>query len=158
MRRFRQQLPYREVEEILERATNGVLCLIDPEGRPYGVPMSFIYDGGKNIFFHCALSGRKIECIRRDPAACFTVIDKDEIHPDEFTTYFRSVIAEGTISILNEREEMIEALKHLSAKYSPGIECEPEIEKGIDRVLILRLEIESVSGKEAIELTKERKK
>ena len=120
--------------------------------------MSFIYDGENSVYFHCALTGRKIECIKRNPNACFTIINQDEIHPEEFTTYFRSVIVEGIIKIIEDRKEMRDALKMLSTKYSPGIVCEPEIEKGIDRVLILKLEIESFTGKEAIEITRKRNK
>ena len=156
MRRFKQQIPEAEAKTILNKATNGVLCLMDYDDSPYGVPMSFIYDGEGSIYFHCALTGRKIDCIKQNPKACFTVIDQDEIHPEEFTTYFRSVIVEGTVSILKDRNQMIEALKLLSTKYSPGIDCDSEIEKGIDRVSILKLEIDSITGKEAIELTKKR--
>lgn len=156
MRRFRQQLPEEEAKIILQKATNGVLCLIDNDNRPYGVPMSFIYNGRNTLFFHCALSGRKIDCLKHNPYACFTIIDKDEIHPEEFTTYFRSVIVEGSVSFLSDIRQMTEALRLLSTKYSPGIDCEPEIEKGIDRVMILKLEIDSITGKEAIELTRKR--
>ena len=158
MRRFKQQIPPHEAKRILCDATNGVLCLTDFDERPYGVPMSFIFDGESSIYFHCALDGRKIECIRHNPYACFTIIDQDEIHPEEFTTYFRSVIVEGSISILEDRQLMIEALRMLSTKYSPGMDCEPEIEKGINRVLILKLTIDSITGKEAIEIVKERNK
>ena len=156
MRRFKQQIPESDAKEILKKATNGVLCLTDYNDRPYGVPMSFIYDDDRSIYFHCALAGRKIECINHNSKVCFTIIDQDEIHPEEFTTYFRSVIVEGNINIIEERNEMITALRLLSVKYSPGIDCEPEIEKGIERVLILKLEIESITGKEAIELIKSR--
>ena len=156
MRRFKQQIPEAEAKDILKRVTNGVLSLMDKDDRPYGVPMSFIYDGERSIYFHCALTGKKIECIKHNPNACFSIIAKDEIHPEEFTTYFRSVIVEGIIRILDDRNEMIEALRLLSTKYSPGIDCEPEIEKGIDRVLILKLDIDSITGKEAIELTRKR--
>ena len=158
MRRFKQQIPESEAKEILRKATNGVLCLMDKDNRPYGIPMSFIFDGELSVYFHCALTGRKIECIKHNPNACFTIIDQDDIHPEEFTTYFRSVIVEGIIRIIEDREEMIEALKLLSTKYSPGIDCEPEIEKGIDRVKILKLELDSIIGKEAIELTQKRNK
>lgn len=156
MRRFKQQIPESDAKEILKKATNGVLCLTDYNDRPYGVPMSFIYDGDRLIYFHSALAGRKIECISHNSKVCFTIIDQDEIHPEEFTTYFRSVIVEGNINIIEERNEIITALRLLSTKYSPGIDCEPEIEKGIERVLILKLEIESITGKEAIELIKSR--
>ena len=158
MRRFKQQIPEEETKEILRKATNGVLCLIDVDYRPYGVPMSFIYDGNRSIYFHCALEGRKIECIKHNPNACFTIIDQDEIHPEKFTTYFKSALVEGIVRIIEDRNEMIMALRLLSTKYSPGIDYEPEIEKGLNRVLILKLEIDSITGKEAIELTQKRNK
>ena len=116
MRRFKQQLQHSEVIQIIQRATNGVLSLVDADGNPYGVPMSFVYDGYSCLYFHCARVGRKIECIRNNPRCCFTVIDKDEIHPEEFTTYFRSVIVEGTISILSDKGEVIDALRLFTAR------------------------------------------
>ena len=156
MRRSKQQLEEDEAKQILQRATNGVLSLTDSNGHPYGVPMSYVYDGENYIYFHCAVAGRKINFINENPHCCFTVIDQDEIHPDEFTTYFRSVIAEGEILLLKETEQKIEALRLLSSKYSPGIDCETEIANGINRVLVLQMKIESLSGKEAIELTRKK--
>lgn len=154
MRRFKQQMPEKEAKYILKKATNGILCLIGYDDKPYGVPMSFFYDGDRSIYFHCALSGRKIDCVQHNSYACFTVVDQDEIHPEEFTTYFRSVIVEGIVKIIDNRKEIFNALRLLSSKYSPGLDCEPEIEKGINRVHILKLDIDSLSGKEAIEITK----
>ena len=156
MRRSKQQIPTEEVKQILTTATNGVLSLVDSKGNPYGVPMSFFFNGSNYIYFHCALTGKKIDCIINKSDCCFTVVDQDEIHPDEFTTYFRSVIAEGSITIISDKEEMITALKLLASKYSPGIDCAPEISKGINRVLILKMDIKSMTGKEAIEITKQR--
>ena len=156
MRRSKQQLSNEEAKQILQTATNGVLSLIGPDGFPYGVPMSYIFDGEKSIYFHCALIGRKIDCIKNNQHCCFTIVDQDEIHSEEFTTYYRSVIVEGWITILSEREKMMEALRMISSKYSPGIECEPEITKGLNRVLILKMDIKSITGKEAIELTAKR--
>lgn len=157
MRRFRQQMPREEAIEILRSSTGGVLCLTDSTGQPYGVPMSFVYCNDNTIYFHCALQGRKIDCIKHNRKACFTIIDRDEVHPAEFTTYFRSVIVEGVITVIDNPCEMIDALRLLSSKYSPGLDCEPEIEKGINRVLILRFDINTITGKEAIEITASRK-
>lgn len=154
MRRIKQLLPHNESLRILREASSGVLSLIDPNGRPYGVPMSFVFDGEKHIYFHCAPSGRKIECIENNPFCCFTVICRDDVRPEQFTTYFTSVIAQGTVSIISNKDEIARPLRLLSAKYSPGIDCEPEIDKGIHRVLVLKMAIDSISGKEAIELTK----
>ena len=63
MRRFKQLLPEAETKEILRMATHGVLSLVDAEGMPYGVPLSYVNDGGDIIYFQCACAGHKIDCI-----------------------------------------------------------------------------------------------
>lgn len=50
----------------------------------------------------------------------------------------------------------IAALRLLSDKYSPGVDPEAEITRFINTVCIIRVGIDSVTGKEAIELTKAR--
>ena len=94
MRRNKQLLSSEETAAVLERGTSGVLALAGDQGYPYAVPISYVYDGEK-IFFHCAKSGHKLDAIRREEKASFCVIDQDRIIPEEFTTYFRSVIAFG---------------------------------------------------------------
>ena len=53
MRRNRQQLSRERCEEILSRATSGVLAVLGDEGYPYAVPLSYVYNEGK-FYFHCA--------------------------------------------------------------------------------------------------------
>lgn len=154
MRRFRQQLPQSDVQQMLAEATNGVLSLVDRDGEPYGVPMSFVYDGDRTIYFHCAREGRKMECLDRCDRASFCIVALDDIKPAEFTTYFRSVIAAGKISRVEDRGEMTAALRMLASKYSAGFDSSSEIEHTIDRVAVLRLEIDSATGKQSIELTR----
>ena len=96
MRRKRQKLPKEECEKILNKATAGVLSVLGDDGYPYGVPMSFVYAEGK-LYFHSAIEGHKLDAIAKEDKCSFTIIDQDEIHPDEYTSYFRSVIAFGRI-------------------------------------------------------------
>lgn len=156
MRRFKQQLPPVEAQQILTRATHGILSLADAGGRPYGVPMSFVYDGAHTLYFHCAREGRKMDCIGREARASFCVVARDEVHPEEFTTYFCSVIAQGRIAPVAERDQIIAALRLLGEKYAPGVESAPEIARGLDRVAVLRFDVEELTGKEAVELTRRR--
>ena len=156
MRRFRQQLPQEEVRQILASATSGVVSLVDAGGQPYGVPLSFVFDGGRSIYFHCAREGRKTDCMRHSDRASFCVVAQDDILPEKFTTCYRSVIAEGRLAAVESREEVAAALRMLCSKYSPGIDCEAEIAKGIEHVSVLRLDIATATGKEAIELTRKR--
>ena len=155
MRRHRQQLSREECERILGRCTSGVLALTGDGGYPYAVPLSYVYADGA-IIFHSAVEGHKVDAIRRDSRCSFCVIEQDEIKPAEFTTYFRSVIAFGRIQILEDDNEKVQALRLLGSRYSPGDEhgLQHEIDKSLDHVLLLRLDVEHLSGKQAIELVR----
>lgn len=153
MRRHRQQLSREECERILNRCTSGVLALAGDSGYPYAVPLSYVYADGA-IIFHSAVEGHKVDAIKRDNRCSFCVIEQDEIKPAEFTTYFRSVIAFGRIRLLENADEKVQALRFLGRRYSPGDEpgLQREIDKSLDHVLLLRLNIDHLSGKQAIEL------
>lgn len=154
MRRNRQQLSREECERILGRCTSGVLALAGDGGYPYAVPLSYAYADGA-IIFHSAVQGHKVDAIKRDSRCSFCVIEQDEVKPAEFTTYFRSVIAFGRIRILEDADEKVQALRLLGRRFSPGDEpgLQHEIDKSLDHVLMLRLDIDHLTGKQAIELT-----
>ena len=159
LRRKKQLLSKEETTAVLNRGTSGVLALSGDDGYPYAVPISYVYDQEQEtIYFHCAKSGHKLDAIRREPKASFCVTAQDKVVPEEYTTYFRSVIAFGTIRVL-EGEEMRPAIERLALKYSP-LESEEsrreEIEKTWKALCILELEVEHLTGKEAIELTRQR--
>ena len=153
MRRFKQQLAETETLEILRNSTSGVLSLCGDDGMPYGVPLSHVYDDGK-LYFHSALTGHKVDLIRQNQNASFTVIAKDEIHPERYTTYFQSAIAFGKVEIIEEAHRKREILETLGRRCNPtdpeGLS--KEIQTGINRCLVLEMSIENLTGKQAIEL------
>lgn len=157
MRRKRQQLPEEDAKNLLLHATSGVLSLLDESGYPYGVPLSYVYHDSK-LYFHSALTGHKIDAIRHCNKASFTVICKDDIHPETFTTYFRSVICFGQVRIIDDETEKANALFLLGNRYSPNDKqaLENEIQSCIHRVAVIEFSIEHFTGKEAIELTRQR--
>ena len=153
MRRVRQQLTTEDCEEILRNATSGTLAVLGDGGYPYAVPLSFVYADGI-IYFHSAQSGHKIDAIHHHNKASFCVIAMDEIHKEEYTTYFRSVIAFGRVTIVSSPDEKLEGAKLLGRKYNPGDEAglTHEIEKSLAHMELLRFDIEHLTGKQAIEL------
>ena len=153
MLRKRQQLAESESISILEKATSGTLALLGDGGYPYAVPISFVYHDGK-LFFHSALSGHKVDAISHCDKASFCVIDQDEVHGEQYTTYFRSVIAFGHIHIIEDEKERLEAARLLGNRYNPIQDeaLQKEIDKGLHRMLVLCMEIEHLTGKKAIEL------
>ena len=156
MRRSRQALSWQETEEILRRGTSGVLALAGAEGYPYAVPLSYVYTQGI-LYFHCAKVGHKLESIRRCEKASFCVVDRDEIKPEAYTTYYRSAIAFGRVRILESEEEKRHAIEQLSPKYHP-MDTPAHRKAVIDReyapLCMLTFTVEHMTGKQAIELTK----
>ena len=153
MRRNRQILSEEACAAVLERGTSGVLALQGDEPYPYAVPLSYVYHQGK-IYFHCAKQGHKLAAIAANPRCCFCVIDQDQVVPAEYTTYYRSVTAFGTLRVMTEGE-MGPAIDILAAKYAPQDPPERR-EKYIRRewsgLCMLEMTVEHLSGKQAIEL------
>lgn len=157
MRRKRQQLPAGECIAILERMTNGVLALYGDEGYPYAVPVSYVYTDGK-IYFHSAVKGHKVDAIMRNKHVSFCVVERDDVRPEEFTTYFKSVVVFGKARILTEEAEKLAALNLLADKYSPEESGkDAEIAKGFNHLLMVEIAVEHITGKESIELIRAKK-
>ena len=160
MRRKKQQLTQEETMVILREGTSGVLSLTGDEGYPYGVPLSYVYDGDK-LYFHCAKEGHKIDAIRKNPKASFCVIAQDEIVPEKYTACYRSVIAFGSVRILENEGEKRRAIEELALKYAPEDSEENRqnyIEKDWEPLCMLEMTVEHLSGKEAIELVRRKQK
>ena len=160
MRRSRQALSQKECEHLLNKATSGVLALSGDEGYPYALPISFVYDEGK-LYFHSAKSGHKIDAIKKEPKASFCIIDQDTIVPEKYTTYFRSVIAFGKLSIIEDELEKYAAIDKLARKSAPNDTIENrcnEIQREWQPLCMLVMDIEHLSGKEAIELVRQKSK
>ena len=157
MRRKRQQLSEEETADLLRHATSGVLSLLDCNGYPYGVPISYAYAKNK-LYFHSATNGHKIDAIHCADKASFTIICKDDVHPETFTTQFRSVICFGRVRIVDDTDERIHALRLLGERYNPGNEqaIDEEIKKSGSHTAVIEFDIEHITGKEGIELTRMR--
>jgi len=160
MRRKKQVLSLAETIQILNRGTSGVLAVSGDDGYPYAVPLSYAYHDNK-ICFHCATSGHKLDAIARNDKVSFCVTDQDRVVPDEYTTYYRSAIVFGRARILENELEKRGALEILAVKYAPDLTEDrrsQEIDQALDRVCVVELAIEHMTGKEAIELVRARQK
>jgi len=158
MRRKRQQLSEDECLKILQNMTHGVMAVQGDEGYPYAVPISYVYADG-HLYMHSAVQGHKIDAISRCEKVSFCVVEKDDVVSEEFTTYFRSVIAFGKARLVDDSNEKLRILHLLAMKYSPKESEENvkhEIDKGFNHVSLIDLQIEHLTGKEAIELLRRR--
>lgn len=153
MRRSNQQMKQVFAEQILHSATSGVLSLCGEDGYPYGVPMSFVYNAGK-LYFHSARSGHKVDAIRQNEKASYTVVVQDDIVPERYTTLYRSVIAFGKIHVVEDETERLYAIQLLAEKYNAegnDASWRKEI-NDCPNFLVLGMDVEHLTGKASREL------
>ena len=148
----KQILSKEKCDEILNKATSGVLCVLGDDDYPYGVPIGFAYKNDR-IYFHGMPSGHKYDAMKKHDKVSLTVIETDQVVPEEYTTYFRSVILFGRARIVEDLEEKHKIVDYLVEKYSPDYAegVHEMFEKRIAWMGAFEIDIEHISGKEAIE-------
>ncbi|WP_322184393.1 pyridoxamine 5'-phosphate oxidase family protein [Neglectibacter caecimuris] len=158
-RRTNQDISQKECEEILQRSTAGVLAVLGDGEYPYAVPLSFVYYKGL-LYFHCAKEGHKLDAIQRSRKASFCVIDQDKLVPEEYTTYYRSVITFGQAELVSDPREQHDALLLLAEKYCPADTPAHREEKSTGTqgyTAVIRLTVEHMTGKEGKALAQQRR-
>ena len=166
MRRSKQQLSEAACREILARGRECVLALAASDatdGFPYAVPVNYALhvdaSDALHLFIHCAPTGAKLDAIAADPRVSVCVIAQGDVVPEEFTTYFRSVIAFGRVRVIEQDAEKRAAAELLSQRFAPEVPLErheAEIDRFWQNLTMLELAVEHLSGKEAIELVRGR--
>ncbi len=136
--------------DLLARAEVGHLATADPSGKPYVVPVHFVFDD-ECIYVHGLSKGRKLDNIRSNSSVCFETyellkIGLNEKDPCDSWTYYRSVVVTGTARILDSREDKSEALRLLNEKYFKGPTGEMSL-KAIDNTCVVKIDIDQISGK-----------
>lgn len=152
IRRQERTLDEKLAEEII---ANGEFCIlsmveiIDDKLGGYGVPINYVWDGDKYLYIHCAPEGHKLNCIERYSAVSVCIVGRTEVFPNKFTTAYQSVIVRGNVVKNLSETERMNALELILRKYSSddivtGIKY---AQKSFHRTEILRIEIETISGK-----------
>ncbi len=147
IRRRDRAINQNEAREILLKAEYGVLSTASPDGVPYGIPLSFcVLDG--DIYFHCAMEGRKTDNLERNRQVSFCAIGDTEVLPDKFGTKYESAMVSGqAIEVFGEEKQM--ALEGLIRKYSPGFDESGAkyIEALNHKTRVFKIVVEQLSGK-----------
>ena len=136
-----------EMEQILREEEVGYLGLAD-EGQPYVVPLNYAYAAGK-LLFHCALTGQKLDAIRRNPHVCFTVGRQTGTVRDHTGAPCRldsdSVICCGQARLLTDLTERAAALNAFNRRYRHAAADLPE--ERVEQCMAVEITIAEVTGR-----------
>lgn len=143
-----------QIKAILENEHVGRLATNGSDGCPRIKPLNYVYKDGY-IYFHSALDGEKIQDIAKDSRVCFEVDTplgyvKAKGSPCSASYRYRSIIIQGRAHIIESIEEKYAVLGALMHKYQPEAGWDDANEVNITATLIVRIEIDRMTGKENI--------
>lgn len=149
MRRIKQQVSMEECVKVLKEEKRGVLSVIGDDGYPYGVPMDYIYVEEENCFyFHCAKEGHKLDAMKANDKVCFTVYNQGFIKEGCWEYNPTSVISFGRVKLINDMSVTETMVRALGYKYYPDKkDVEDEIKSSLQRVQLIALHVEHMTGK-----------
>ncbi len=141
-----------EMKKIIAEVEHVTFALCK-DNEPYLVTVSHGFDPDRNcIYFHCATEGKKIDILKENNVIWGqALIDKGYIQ-GSCDHLFASVQFRGTVTFVDDFEEKKEALLNMVHKLdnNPEEVAKKQLtEKSISRVLIGRIDINYLSGKEA---------
>lgn len=136
-----------EANIILDAAEYGVLSTVDADGQPYGVPLSFVHLNN-NVYFHCALSGHKLDNLEQNARVSFCAVSRTRLLPAKFDTEYESVVVFGAAAEVHGVERYA-ALVGLLEKYCPDYmeEGKEYIAREDRATKVIKIAITHVSGK-----------
>ena len=151
MRRKEKEITHRaDLESIIMRSQVCRLALSEGD-QPYLVPLCFGYKDNA-LYFHSAREGRKVDILRRNNKVCFELdIDHELVKAEkacEWGMKYRSVIGFGKAFFLDEPQSKRTALDIIMEHYS-GKGPFSYAEKGFEKSLIIKIEIEFMTGKKS---------
>ena len=112
------------ISDMLADIEFGTLALCC-DNKPYSVPLNFVEIKGE-VFFHGAKKGKKIDILKENSYASFSVVESYSLLPSYFSTddgkacpathMFKSIIIDGKIEFVENYDEKSNALEGLMQK------------------------------------------
>ncbi len=149
LRRHDRELSRSETEDILVKGSYGVLSMNGADDYAYGVPLSYVYMDNC-LYFHCALEGQKLSCIRHNNKVTFCVVGEANPLPNEFSMQYKSAIVFGKATEVNN-DEKLAALVALVEKYANDndyiVKGKQYALNSLHKTAVVRIDIEHMTGK-----------
>ena len=138
----------KKINEVLDKCETIHLGLRDGE-RVYVVPVHYGYEednGQYTFYFHGRPMGRRSDLLKKTHYAGFEIDSGQEFKPASdnvacnFSASYASVIGEGKVEFVNDREEKITAFKPLMKQYTGRTDFEFPA-KSTDYVQVYKLTV-----------------
>ncbi len=153
LRRIKNEISAEDAKALLRNNKRAAFSVNGDNGYPYTIPINFYYDEDDNkIYFHSAKAGHKIDSVKANDKICFTTWNDGYLDDGDWAFRVSSCVVFGRAKLIDDSKITEEKVRKLARKYYPSAEAvEEEIKKDINRVQLVAIEIEHISGKKVHE-------
>jgi nitroimidazol reductase NimA-like FMN-containing flavoprotein (pyridoxamine 5'-phosphate oxidase superfamily) len=137
-------------EDIIRRCQFCNIAMIDPQGKPYVIPMNFGFDG-EFVYFHGSATGKKAEVLKNNKELCISFSTDHELRyvneevACSWSMRYRSVLVYGKAEIIADAEDKTRCLNVIMAHYS-----DRKFEysaPALREVMVCKVKIETMDGR-----------
>lgn len=158
MRRSKRQVTDIDLIKKFVDEVEVVRIAINGEKYPYVVPVNFGYswrNEALTLYIHGASEGKKVSMIGENPLVAVEMDQPDKLiegdkNASTYSYAYQSLIGFGEAKIVEALEEKRKALHLLLAHAAKGKIFDPIPEKALERVGIIKIDIESYTVKQNI--------
>jgi uncharacterized protein len=139
-----------EQENIIRKCQACNIAMVDPEGKPYVIPMNFGFDG-EFVYFHGSSTGKKVDVLKNNPQVCISFSTDHElryVNEDvacSWSMRYRSVLVYGKAEFVNDPDVKIRCLNIVMSHYA-----DRKFEysaPAVREVMVFRVKIEKMEGR-----------
>jgi hypothetical protein len=139
-----------EQEAIIRKCQSCNVAMVDPENKPYVIPMNFGFDG-EFLYFHGAAKGKKVDVLNKNPDVCISFSTDHELRyvneevACSWSMRYRSVLVHGKAEFVTDPEEKIKCLNVIMSNYS-----DREFDynaPAVKEVMVFRVRAERMEGR-----------
>ena len=139
-----------EMETIIRKCQSCHVAMVDPEGKPYVIPMNFGY-ADDHVYFHGSATGKKVDFLKNKPDVCISFSTDHELRyvneevACSWSMRYRSVLVHGKAEFVEDPEEKINILNVIMGHYA-----DREFEynaPAIKEVMVFKVEVGLMEGR-----------
>jgi nitroimidazol reductase NimA-like FMN-containing flavoprotein (pyridoxamine 5'-phosphate oxidase superfamily) len=139
-----------ELEAIIRKCQTCCIAMVDPEGKPYVIPMNFGFADG-HVYFHGSAKGKKVDVLKNKADVCIAFSTDHELRyvteevACSWSMRYRSVLVYGKAEFVENPEEKIDILNIIMAHYA-----ERKFEynaPSIKEVMVFKVRIDKIDGR-----------
>ena len=140
-----------DARTFLAAGNEGRLATCGADGQPYITPVNYVFREN-SIYFHCKLTGRKLDNLTQNARICFEVsrTAKNTLladRPCACSTRYTCVLAFGAARLVEDESKKATLLNLLVEHMAAGKEFQPVNEQQAAKCAVVEIRVDEISGK-----------